>query len=130
MPTSKSARKRASSDHLREQANRNVRPAKGKSISKGRSGGVASSSGRPIEPASPIDDFDDHSEFEQHSSTDDAEDEEIEEVTENDPRRQESRSKGPKALTKDARVMAKAASSSIELTIVSGLPPSLIGELS
>ena len=50
--SSKVSRKRASSDQLREQANRNVRPAKGKLMNKNRLESSGSSVQRPSSPHS------------------------------------------------------------------------------
>ena len=90
-PIAKVSRKRASLDQLREQENRNMRPAKGKSIAKSRGdyskgsnlqnhqGGSSSSSQRPSSPdlPPPIPDItlSDSSEYQQQepSTTDDEE---------------------------------------------------------
>src|SRR5437588_11892881 len=70
--SSKVSRKRASSDQLREQANRNVRPAKGKLMNKNRLESSGSSVQRPSSPPLPgpatdnlDDDSGDNSEYEQ-----------------------------------------------------------------
>ena len=121
-PIAKVSRKRASSDQLREQANRNMRPAKGKSIAKSRGDyskgsnlqnrqeGSSSSSQRPSSPdlPPPIPDItlSDSSEYQQQeSSTTDDEEEQIY-VEEGQP--EQSNRKGSKSMTRDARTMAAA----------------------
>lgn len=138
-PSGQVSRKRASSDQLREQANRNVRPAKGKSIAKSRGGsskgsssrsrpeGSGSSLRRPSSPElpPPITDIilsEDNSEYEQQESSTDVEEEHIyieEEEKENPPRK--NGTKGSKGFSKDARTMVAAvtASGSSVIKIVS-----------
>lgn len=135
-PNGQLSRKRASSDQLREQAKRNVRPAKGKSIAKSRGGcpkgsnirsrpeESESSSRRPSSPELPplITDItlsDDNSEYEQQESATDVEEEHIY-IEEEEDRPEKNRTKGLKGLTKDARTMAAAlaASSSSIIKVV------------
>ena len=121
-PIAKVSRKRASSDQLREQANRNMRLAKGKSIAKSRGdyskgsnlqnhqGGSSSSSQRPSSPdlPPPIPDItlSDSSEYQQQepSTTDDEE----EQIYVEEGRPEQSNRKGSKSMTRDARTMAAA----------------------
>jgi len=147
-PTGQVSRKRASSDQLREQAKRKVRPAKAKSIAKSRASGSKgsatkgpttksrpegseSSSRRPSSPELPppigeitVSDDSDNSEFEQQESTE-ADEEHMyldDEEDTDDNRHKKNRTKGPKNLTKDARTMALAASRSSIITLVRWLP--------
>jgi hypothetical protein len=119
-PSSKNSRKRASSDQLRDQANRNVRPAKGKLI-KNRLEGPGSSSQRPSSPSLPtpihVDDSGENSEYEQQESPTDVDEENIDWGEEDEYR---NYGKGQKGFQRDARVMAAAGSKSTVLMVVSG----------
>ena len=121
-PIAKVSRKRASSDQLREQANRNMRPAKGKSIVKSRGDyskssnlqnhqeGSSSSSQRPSSPdlPPPITDItlSDSSEYQQQESS--TTDDEEEQMYVEEGRPEQSNGKGSKSMTRDARTMAAA----------------------
>jgi len=116
-------RKRASSDHIREQAKRNVRPAKGKSVAKGRQESSQSSS-KGLSPNLPTmisDGSDGNSEFGQQGSSTDVDEEflEEEEGMAGDYRR---KGHDKKKASKDARTMAQVASNSSAITVVSRLP--------
>jgi hypothetical protein len=115
-------RKRASSDQIRDEAKRNVRPAKYKSISKRRPEGHIGSSRRSspgLPPATFNNGSDDNSESRNHhldlSSTDVDEENMEESVIDNG-------TKGKKKLSKDTRTMARSASSSSVITLVSWDP--------
>ena len=119
------SRKRASSDQLREQATRNVRPAKGKSITKGRPEGLECSSQRPLTPPIPapidLDDSGDNSEYEQQESPTDVDDENMdmgEEDDANGHRRTGNHAKGQRGFHRDVRMMAVAGSKSAVVTVV------------
>ena len=117
-------RKRASSDQIRDQAKRNVRPAKNnKSITKGRPEGFLSSSRRssPGLPATISHGGDDNSELELSST--DVDEENIEpKESDRDHRRKEDGRKGKNKLIKDSHTMALSASRSSLITLVSWFP--------
>jgi len=128
--SSKVSRKRASSDQLREQANRNVRPAKGKLMNKNRLESSGSSVQRPSSPPLPgpatdnlDDDSGDNSEYEQlELEPTDVDDENMdwgEEEKADDYRRMGNHGKGQKGFQRDARMMAVVSSKTPKITVVS-----------
>lgn len=126
-PSSRASRKRASSDQLRDLANRNVRPAIAKSIAKSRQKSSGSTSERQRSPALPIptdpdDTADDQSEYEQEESATDIDEENLnleEENEEDDHRRRESHTNTKKKIPREARMMAMAGSRRTEIMVVS-----------
>src|SRR5437588_4609251 len=128
MALSKRSRKRASSDQLRELANRKVRPGKGKSIAKSHLEGSRNSLQKSLSPALPapidLDDSgdDDNSEYEQQGSATDIDEEnmEVEEDEASDSRHTGSRSNRQRKVSRDARMIATAGSKHPVILVVSG----------
>ena len=126
-PSSRASRKRASSDQLRDLANRNVRPAIAKSIAKSHQKSSGSTSERQRSPPLPIptdpdDTADDQSEYEQEESATDIDEENLnleEENEEDDHRRRESHTNTEKKIPREARMMAIAGSRRTEIMVVS-----------
>lgn len=127
MAPNKASRKRASSDQLREQANRNVRPARDRSLAKVSSEGPGNISRKFSSPAITVpvehdNSGDDHSEYEQQESATDVDEENIhfgEEDGADDPRRTGNRKKAPEKFHRDARMMALAGRKHTVVTVVS-----------
>ena len=128
MAPSKRSRKRASSDQLRELANRKVRPAKGKSIAKSRLEGSGNSFQKSLSPALPapidLDDSgdDDNSEYEQQGLATDIDEEnmEVEEDEASDSRHTGSHTNRQRKVSRDARMIATAGSKHPVILVVSG----------
>lgn len=117
-------RKRASSDQIRDEAKRNVRPTKHKSTTRRRPEGPMSSSRRSSPGLPPMINTggDDNSELEDQNdlSTTDIDEENIEDMILDDyPRQKEDVTRGKKKISKDTRTMALSAGKPSVITIVS-----------